>query len=225
MGKFVLFSLLWWLTGNPLAALLIILVLLYLLDLRFIRLLPDFTKPIRRWRRLSALQSQLRLNPHDTPAKLEAARLHMEKRQYKEALSYLDGISSVMRDSPEYLCDKGICLLQVGRMEEGVDLIEQALQINPRVRYGEPYLRMGEEYARQQEREKALACLEELAQINMSSCEVYFKQGVLYDELQQMAKAKQSFLEAIDVYRGLPKYKRRTERRWALLAWFRKTIG
>ncbi|GED72183.1 hypothetical protein BRE01_58850 [Brevibacillus reuszeri] len=222
MGKMFLFSILWWLTGSPFAALIIILLVLYFLDLRFVRLLPDFTKPFRRWRRLSALQNQLRLNPHDTPAKLEAARLLMEKRQYSEALTYLEEISSLMQDSPEYLCDKGNCLLKMGRTEEGLQLIEQALRANPRVKYGEPYLLVGEAYAKQQQMEKAIASLEELARMNMSSCEVYYKQGELYNELQQKEKAKRSYLEAVEVYRGLPSYKRRTERRWALLAWLKK---
>lgn len=221
MGKVFIFSILWWLTGNPFVAMLIILLLLYVLDLRFVRLLPDITKPYRRWRRLSNLQNQLRLNPHDTNSKLEIARLHMEKHQYKEALPYLEEISTVMQDAPEYLCDKGICLLKVGRMEDGLPLIDQALKANPRVKYGEPYLVMGEAYAKQNQQEKALACLEELARMNMSSCEVYYKLGELYLALQQKEKAKASYREAVEVYRGLPSYKRRTERRWALLSWLK----
>jgi tetratricopeptide (TPR) repeat protein len=222
LGKVFIFSIFWWITGNPFVAMLIILLLLYFLDLRFVRLFPDITKPYRRWRRISSLKNQLRLNPHDTSAKLEVARLLMEKGQYPEALTYLDDISSLMQDSPEYLSDKGICLLKVGRIEEGTQLIEQALRANPRVKYGEPYIRMGEAYAKQHQTEKALASLEELTKINMSSCEVYYKLGVLYTELNQREKAKQSFREAVEVYRGLPSYKRREERRWALMAWFKK---
>lgn len=222
MGKFFLFSILWWLTGSPFAALIIILLVLYFLDLRFVRLLPDITKPYRRWRRLSALTNLLRLNPHDTTAKLEAARLLMEKKQFSAALSYLEEVASVMEDSPEYLCDKGTCLLKVGRVEEGLRLIEQALKVNPRVKYGAPYLRVAEAYAKLAQMEKALASLEELAKMNMSSCEVYYKQGELYAELNQKEKAKQSYREAVEVYRVLPPYKRRLERRWALLALLKK---
>ncbi|WP_328001303.1 tetratricopeptide repeat protein [Brevibacillus choshinensis] len=171
---------------------------------------------------MSTLKNQLRLNPHDTPAKLEAARLLMEKQQFGEALSYLEGISSLMQDSPEYLSDKGICLLKVNRVEEGLLLIEQALKANPRVKYGEPYLRVAEAHAKHNQSEKALASLEELAKINMSSCEVYYKLGELYTELVQKEKAKQAYLEAVEVYRGLPSYKRRMERRWAFLAWLKK---
>ncbi|MGG1660010.1 tetratricopeptide repeat protein [Brevibacillus sp. NRS-1366] len=218
----LIFSILWWLTGSPFAALIIILLLLYVLDLRFVRLLPDITRPLRRWRRISTLKNQLHLNPHDTSAKLEMARLLMEKRQYAEALSFLEGISSLMQDSPEYLCDKGICLLKLNRMEDGVHLIEQALRENPRVKYGEPYLRLGEAYAKHHQMEKAMASLEELAKTHMSSCEVYYKLGELYSKLHQKEKAKQSYLEAVEVYRGLPSYKRRTERRWALMAWLKK---
>ncbi|CAM3459259.1 hypothetical protein EDM52_12475 [Brevibacillus invocatus] len=224
MGKMIIFSIFWWLTGSPFVALIIILLLLYVLDLRFVRLLPDITKPYRRWRRLSLLKNQIRLNPHDTSAKLEAARLLMEKRQYADALSYLEGITTVMQDSPEYVCDKGICYLKLGRMEEGQQLIEQALKANPRVKYGEPYLRLAEAYSKQQQLEKALASLEELAMMNMSSCEVYFKLGDMYTELHQKEKAKQAYREAVEVYRGLPSYKRRQERRWALMAWIKSKL-
>jgi tetratricopeptide (TPR) repeat protein len=222
LGKVFIFSIFWWITGNPFIAMLIILLLLYFLDLRFVRLFPDITKPYRRWRRTSALKNHLRQSPHDTSAKLELARLLMEKGQFSEALVYLEEISALMQDSPEYLCDKGVCYLKVERMEEGMQLIEQALLANPRVKYGEPYLRMGEAYAKQNQTEKALASLEELAKMNMSSCQVYYKLGVLYTELNQKEKAKQAFREAVEVYRGLPPYKRREERRWALLAWLKK---
>lgn len=222
MGKVFLFSILWWLTGNPFAALIIILLLLYLLDLRFVRLLPDITKPFRQNRRLAALKRQVALNPHDTSAKLEAARLLMERRRYQEALAYLEEIAPLMGESAEYLSDRGICCLKLGRVEEGERLLQQALTLNPRVKYGEPYLRLGEAYAAYNQREKALGFLEELASMHTSSCEVYYKLGKLYAELTQKERAKQAFREAVEVYRGLPAYKRRTERRWALLAWLNR---
>jgi tetratricopeptide (TPR) repeat protein len=222
VGKFFLFSLLWWLTGNPFVAMLIILLILYGLDLRFVRLLPDFTKPIKRNRRLAALKRQLHLNPHDTSAKVEAARLLMEKKQYREAFDYLQPIEPIMKDSPEFLCDLGFCHLELGRVQEGEKLIRQALQINQRVKYGEPYLRLGEALSKHNEEEKALAYLEELTSMHTSSCEVYYRLGQLYSQLQQKDKANQAYREAVEVYRGLPTYKRRSERRWALLAWLKK---
>ncbi len=222
MGKFFLFSLLWWLTGNPFIAMMVILLILYVVDRRFVRLLPDITKPFKRNRRLGQLKRELRLNPHDTSAKVEAARLLMEKNQYREAFEYLQPIETIMKDSPEFLCDLAFCHLELGRMHEGEKLIQQALQMNQRVKYGEPYLRLGEAFGKHHQQEKALAYLEELTGMHTSSCEVYYRLGQLYSQLGQKEKTSQAFREAVEVYRGLPKYKRRMERRWALLSWIKK---
>ncbi|USG65915.1 tetratricopeptide repeat protein [Brevibacillus ruminantium] len=221
MGKVMLFSILWWITGNPFVALLIILIVLYALDLRFVRLLPDVTKPFRRNSRIAALRRELRLNPHDTSAKVELARLLMEKGQYQEALAYLDEVALIMQESAEVISDRGICLLKTGRVEEGEAILKKALEMNPRVKYGEPYLRLGEAFAKHNQTEKALAYLEELTGIQTSSAEVYYKLGMLYTQIGQKEKARQAFSEAVEVYRGLPKYKKRTERRWALLSWMK----
>lgn len=218
MSKLILFSALWWLVGNPFVALLIVLIILYVLDMRFVRLFPDITRPFKRSRSIARLKQELRLNPHHTSAKLELARLLMEKGEYQQALEYLQEIESVMKDSPEYLSDLGICQLKLGNLDQGEKRILLALQDNPRVKYGEPYLRLAEAFAKVNQREKALAYLEELRSMHASSCEVYYKQGQLYQQLGQQEKAKKAFREAVEVYRGLPAYKRRSERRWAILS-------
>lgn len=221
MGKFMIFSLLWWITGSPFLAILVLLIVLYLLDLRFVRLLPNLFKPIQQSRRLSRLKQELRLNPHHTSAKHEAARIYMEKRRYQEALPYLQEIETVMSDSADFLCEYGLCKIKTGEREEGEALIKQALSKNPRVKYGEPYLYLGEAFA-SADAQKALAYLEEGRALHSSSVEVVYKIGMLYAQLQQPQQAKRAFAEAVDVYRDLPKFKKRQERRWALLAFFKK---
>ncbi|MET3292807.1 UNVERIFIED_CONTAM: tetratricopeptide (TPR) repeat protein [Brevibacillus sp. OAP136] len=217
MAKFALFSLLWYITGSPILAILVLLIVLYLLDLRFVRLLPNLFRPIQLSRRLSRLKQDLRLSPHDTSAKLEVARIYMEKRRYQEALPYLQEIRNVMSDSAEFLCDLGICLIKTGAREAGEALILQALDKNPRVKYGEPYLYLSEAFAAT-DVNKAMAYLEECKKLHSSSVEVIYKMGLLYVLLQQQAEAKRAFAEAVEVYRGLPRYKKRQERRWAILA-------
>ncbi|RNB79622.1 hypothetical protein EDM56_29340 [Brevibacillus fluminis] len=217
MAKFALFSLLWYITGSPILAILVLLIVLYLLDLRFVRLLPNLFRPIQMSRRLSRLKQDLRLSPHDTSAKLEVARIYMEKRRYQEALPYLQEIRNVMSDSAEFLCDLGICLIKTGAREAGEALILQALDKNPRVKYGEPYLYLSEAFAAT-DVNKAMAYLEECKKLHSSSVEVIYKMGLLYVLLQQQAEAKRAFAEAVEVYRGLPRYKKRQERRWAILA-------
>lgn len=217
MSKFILFSLLWWITGSPIVALLVILVIIYFLDRRFVGLLPSVTRPFRLNRRLNRLKQELRLNPHNTSNKLELARLLIEKKRYQQALSILQDVHQVMNDSAEVKYELGHCMLKLGQLSEGERLISEALEINPRIKYGEPYLRLGETLAASNA-DKALGYLKKFRTLHSSSCEAYYRLGQLYQHFGKDSQAREAFSEAVAVYRSLPKYKKRAERRWALLA-------
>lgn len=221
MGKILIFALLWRLTGNPFIAILVLLVVIYLLDRRYVGLTPSFVKPFRRNRRLSRLRYELKHQPHHTSGKVEAARLLIEKKRYREALPYLEEARRVMDDSAEVLYDIGLCRLRLGDLAEGEALILEALEKSPRVRYGEPYLRLGEAFT-QSDPEKAVHYLEEFRVLNTSSCEAYYRLGQLYADLGRKDDARSAFQEAVHIYQGLPKYKRRSERRWAILSMLKK---
>lgn len=221
MGKIIIFVLLWRLLGNPLLALLILLIVLYLLDRRFIGLFPSFVKPFKRSRRLTQLRNELAANPHNTGSKLEAARILMEKKQYHQALEYLEQVRPIMEDSADVRYEIGLCQLKLGQMEEGERLILQSLEMNPRLKYGEPYLRLGEAVSVTHP-ERAIGYLEQFRSEHSSSCEAYYKLGKLYGQLGRQHEAAEAFRETVQIYRSLPKYKRRTERRWALLAGFQR---
>ncbi|GAA3402612.1 tetratricopeptide repeat protein [Paenibacillus hodogayensis] len=220
MSKFFLFALIWWLVGNPFLALLVMLVLLYMLDRRFIGLSPSLVKPFRRNRKLSRLKRELALSPHHAGNKLEAARLYIEKQKYAEALDLLEQVRPIY-DSADVVYEIGLCRLKLGELEEGRRLIEESLDMNPRVKYGEPYLRLGEAFASISP-EEAIGYLERFRQANSSSCEGCYKLGRIYERLGNRAEAKRAYADALQLYRGLPRYKRRVERRWAILSKWRQ---
>lgn len=223
MGKFFVFSLLWWLTGNPFIAILVLLAIVYVLDRRFIGLTPSFMKPYKRNRRLSAVRRELESRPHDTRSKLEAARLLMEKNKYREALVYLEQVLPVMDESAEVLVEIGLCKLKTGGTEEGEASILRGLEMNPRVHYGDPYLRLAEAF-KTSHPAKALRYLEQFREVHSSSCEAYYRMGQLYELMGRKDEAKAAYDETARIYRGLPKYKRKSERRWALLAQWKKRM-
>ncbi|TVY00281.1 tetratricopeptide repeat protein [Paenibacillus cremeus] len=220
MSKFLLFSLLWWVTGNPFVALIVLLIILYVLERRYIGMTPSVMKPLQRGRRLTRLKQELRLNPHHTSTKLEIARIYMEQKKFADARELLLQVAEVMEDSAEVRAELGICELRLGRLEEGEQDLLAALERNPRVKYGEPYLRLGEAFA-ERDPQKAIRYLQQFREVQSSSCEAYFKLGLLYRALGNNEEARRAFQETVELYRGLPKYKRRHERRWALLARFK----
>lgn len=217
MGKLLIFSLLWWVLGNPFAALIVLIIIFYMLDRRFIGMTPSVLKPLKRSRRLSKLKEELRLSPHHTSTKLDIARIYMEQKKYAAALELLEQAGEVMEDSADVLSEKGICKLKLGALEEGERFILQAVELNPRVKYGDPFLKLGEAFA-DTDAKKAIGYLERFREVNSSSCEAYYLLGQLYHKLGREEEARRAFREAVELYRGLPKYKRRHERRWALLA-------
>ncbi|UJF31665.1 tetratricopeptide repeat protein [Paenibacillus hexagrammi] len=220
MSKILIFSLLLYLTGNPIIAIIVLLIIIYVLDRRFVGLTPSFVRPFRLSRRASRLRQDLHANPHDTSAKLELARILLEKKKYSEAAQLLEQTLIVMEDSAEVHAELGLCRLQTGDLAQGEQLMIKALELNPRVKYGEPYLRLGEALAGSAP-EKAVAYVERFREVHSSSVEAYYKLGQLYQKLGRAADAKRAYREAIDIYRGLPKYSRKQQRRWALLARFK----
>lgn len=223
MGKFFTFWILWLLTGNPFIALLILLVIVYFLDRRFVGVFPSVTRPFQRNSRIRKLRQSLRLNPHDTSDKRELARLLMEKKQYREALSWLEEVLKAIPDSAEVRAEIGLCHLKLGELEQGESMMLGALEQDPRVHYGEPHLRLGEALGPSNQ-EKALNHLENFREIHTSSSEAYYRLGRLYAAMDRRGESRDAFREAIEIHRSLPKYKKRSERPWALRSRFRLVL-
>lgn len=222
MSKFMFLVFLSWLTGSPLLALVILLVIVYFIDRRFIGLLPSISKPFRRSRNISRLRQQITLNQFDVSSKRELARLLLERRKFTEAYDLLLGVQASSETSAEYWNDLGTASLGLGRIEEGETHILRALQLNERVKYGEPYLHLASAY-RAVDPQKALKYAAKFGEIQSSSSEAFFLLGVLYQSLDQKVEAKRALDESIAIYRTLPKYKKRHERKWALRSFFKRS--
>lgn len=222
MSKFMVLVFLSWLTGSPLLALVIVLVIVYFIDRRFIGLLPSISKPFRRSRNISRLRQQITLNQFDVSSKRELARLLLERRKFAEAYDLLQAVQASSDSSAEYWNDLGTASLGLGRIEEGETHILRALQLNERVKYGEPYLHLASAY-RTVDPQKALQYAAKFGEIQSSSSEAFYLLGVLYQSLDQKVEAKRALDESIAIYRTLPKYKKRHERKWALRSFFKRS--
>jgi len=220
MSKILLFFGLTWLFGNPFIAILVLLVLIYALERRFVGLSPSLVKPLRRRGTITKWKRQLEISPHDVSAKTELARLLIESGKHGQALEVLRGIENRMSHSAEYWSDLGTCELALGRLEEGERAMRQALSISPKVKYGQPYLKLAEALAKT-EPDRAIAFLQEFKGVNSSSCEAYYRLGAIYDGLGKKTEASAAYRECRSLYRSLPKYMKRHERKWALRAYLR----
>ncbi|RAJ01157.1 tetratricopeptide repeat protein [Paenibacillus pabuli] len=219
--KFLIFGLLWRIVGNPFLAVIIFLIILYFLDRRYVGVMPSFMKPLKRMRNISRLRQQLAMSPNEVSSKLDLARLLIERKRYSEAHALLLELERPYEQSAEYWEALGTTELHLGQTEEGERHILQALDINSRVKYGRPYLTLAGAF-KDTHRDKALAYVQQFQEIHSSSSEAYYLLGSVYRSLGRTADAKQAYEQSLNVYRSLPKYKKRQERRWAVRSWFRK---
>lgn len=215
MSKILAFGMLTWLLGNPFLAIIVLLLIVYFVDRQFIGLSPSIFQPLKRWSRTSKLRQQLVANPHDVSSKHELARLLMERKRYREAREYLEPLQERMEQSAEYWDDLGTCYLHTGDNKLGEAAIVRALELNPRVKYGQPYLRLAAIYSNS-DKARAVAYLQSFQDIHASSCEAYYRLGVLYEQMGQKEDARKAWEEGIHIYRGLPRYMKRKERKWML---------
>lgn len=217
LTKILAFSFLVYLTGNPFIALIILLAILYLLDRRFVGLTPNIFRPFQLGRQAARYRQELHSNPHNTSSKLGLARILLEKKKYQEAVTLLEQTVNIMEDSADVHYELGLCYIKLGNLAKGESFMLRALELNPRVKYGEPYLRLGEAYATV-DPQKAVSYIEQFREVHSSSCEAYYRLGQLYQQLGRMEDAKRAYRETLDIYRSLPRYSRRHQRRWVLLS-------
>lgn len=221
MSKFLIFGLLLYVLGNPILAIVVLLFILYVLDRRFVGVFPSITKPFKRMRSISKNRQQIALNPNDVTSKFDLARLLIERKKYKEAYELLISIESSYDHSAEYWDMIGTTEIQQGQLEQGERHILRALDLNQKVKYGQPYLRLASAF-KDKDQSKALQYVERFQDIQSSSSESYYYLGLVYGNLGRKNDAAEAYRQSIHVYRSLPKYKKRQERKWAVRSFFRK---
>ena len=215
LSKFFLFSLLYWIIGNPFIALVVIFVIYLTIDRTFFGFIPDPFKLFRRASRIRELQRLVSINPHDARALKELGILMFEKKDFKKALEYLEKASGKMSDDPEFNYYYGISTAIIGNIQKGRELIDSALRVSPQLKYGEPYLMMAEVYIDKGDYSSALPMLEKFGGIHSSSSRGFYQMGLVRLKLGMKDEGTDYLKKAITVFKASPRFKRKQDRKWA----------
>ncbi|MDD4238154.1 MAG: tetratricopeptide repeat protein [Desulfotomaculaceae bacterium] len=213
-GLYILLSLL---TRNPLLTLVVMLLIFFLLEKRFIGLLPDFTAPWRRANRVRELQKEVRVNPANADACLELGEAFLQKGQHEQALSYLNSAAAKMDGHPLFHFYRGASYYKLGRIEEGRVEIEKSVSINPKASLGEPYLYLIRIYLQQMQTGEKIDQLY-LHLLQYGSPKIHYLAGSLFLNYNDKEKARRLFRETIENYQACRGSLRRLYRRWAILS-------
>src|SRR4030042_512452 len=130
------------------------------------------------------------------------------------AIVYLGPARGRSPESAETGFFYGYTQLALGKDEEGLALIEDALEKKPRLRYGEPYLLTGDVHARLRRFDGAVPWYEAFTRLSTESVEGFYKLGRCYTEVGRADEARAAYMSAMVAYRQDPPHIRRRERPW-----------
>lgn len=215
----------WWLSailGNPFVALAVLAIVYLIADRRYIGILPDITRPLRRAARIRQLRAEVERSPYNSSALQELGSLLVEKGDYREAAERLKSALDRQPESAGVHLGLGIALYHLGRYEEAISEVNEAIGLNPRVGYGLPdvYLLMDQLRLGASRDAAAVTDLEKKIS-SIGSPEILYRSGRAFQQAGDRAAAKRMFSMAVANYRCFPGRVRKLHRRWALAAWVR----
>lgn len=181
--------------------------------------LPDPVDLWRTWRHMKALQVQIEANPANVPARRELGELWIRWRRPKRALVLL--LEAQKRDPGNadlsYLI--GLAMFRAGDAEEALTALVRAVDLEPHLRFGEPYLLAGEALMRLRRWPEAEDAFERFLALQSSSVKAYVLLGRVRLLQGKGDSAERMFAEARSTFWAVPWHAKRRQLWWGLRAW------
>ncbi len=215
MGKFILYTAIYAITGNPFLALIAILAVYVLVDRAFLGFIPDPFRAFRKSSRIKELKNVVSDNPGDGRSLKELGVLLAEKGDFAVAKSYFEKAEAKMSDDAEFDYHYGVSAARCGDVAKGREWLDRALRISPRLKYGEPYLAFAEILIEREDYEGALPLLENFLKIHSSSSRGLYQMGTVKLKLGMKEEGESCLRESVKAFKASPFFKRKTDRKWA----------
>ena len=215
MSNWLLWLLLTWLTGSPLTAALVLLVVWWLGDRATFQLLPDPFRGLSRRGRFAALRRTLVENPHDRRARLELANLLLDARRPREAAEVLGPNVEAGDDDVHTSFAMGAALARSGGWDRAEPFLAAARTRDPAFRMGELDLEVGRMRVRRGDAAGAIEPLRRLVETRPGTVEGRYWLARALETCGDDAGARRAREEGWREYTALPRFRRRQERPFA----------
>jgi hypothetical protein len=215
MGKWLQWIVLTALTGNPILAAVIVLIVWWVADRFTLGILPDPFRLTRRWMRAAALRRQLAANPNDRRARLELATLLVERNRNSEALALVKPNVEAGDHDPSTLFVMAQSCFGTGHAAQGELFLDEVMERDPNFRMGEVHLERGRWRLERKDAKGALMALQELANARPGTVEGKVLLARAHQALGDDLAASNVRREAWREYANAPRFQRRRDRWWA----------
>ncbi|MFL5313379.1 MAG: tetratricopeptide repeat protein [Myxococcales bacterium] len=215
MAGWMQFSILWWLTGNPLAAAVLLLLGYAVADWYTFGLLRGLGHALRNLRRAPRLARQIAVNPHDRRARVELGEILVEQGRFARAIEVLRPAAQQDPHDLPALYALGMACLRTGRIEEGELFLREVQGADPDFRLGRASLELGAHRLRRGEAKGAVEPLAQYVAAHPHRVEGHYLLSCALRRSGDAAGAERERGRAWEEYDTALPYQRRIERRWA----------
>jgi tetratricopeptide (TPR) repeat protein len=187
--------------------------------------LPD---PVVLWRtfgRVQALRRQILANPANVTARRDLAVVYLERLRPRRALELVDEARQRFPADAELLFLKGVAHHRRGQHEDALAPLVEAVAIDPRLRFGEPYLVAGDALRALGRTTEAIDAFEHFVASNGSSLEGHVKLSLAHRDANDAPGGERALDEAFRTWGQLPAYQRRKQLGWYLRALVLRLTG
>jgi tetratricopeptide (TPR) repeat protein len=197
-------------------------VVLFFLLRRFI---PDPWVLLRTLGRISTLKRLIDANPANVTARRDLAMIYLQQRRPGAALEKIEEALRRFPEDAELLYLKGLAHHMRGEHELATKPLVDAVQADPRLRFGEPYLLAGDCLLELGKHEEAIDAYDRFLSVNSSSVEGHVKKARAHARADEKPAAKKELDEALRTWGQIPGFQRRHQLGWWLRAHLARLIG
>jgi predicted Zn-dependent protease len=201
--------------GNPILALLILIVVWWTVDRFTLGILPDPLPIFGRLRRIGRLQRSLAHNPHDRRARVELADLLVARKRWQKAIEVLRyNVEQGDEEARTYFL-LGVALMGAGQTDRGAASLEEARAIDPEYGSNAIDLELGRGYLAAGQHDKAKAALQAFVDARHSTIEGKVLLARAIAALGDQSGAAAARQSAWEDYVAAPRFMRKRDRWWA----------
>jgi tetratricopeptide (TPR) repeat protein len=202
---------------NPLATIVLIVIVYAVIDRWYIGALPDFIKPLSRWRDIIKLKRELEFSPSQGQTLYQIGALQVESGNMKEGRRYLEKAHDLIPEHPDIEYYLGVARIKMGALESGKEALDNALKINPKIKYGFPYVYLIEySLKRTEPREQIDAYMEKI--LAYENPKIYYNVGVIFQKAGYTEQAKEMFQKVQVSFSSSPSFLRKQQRYYVIMA-------
>ncbi len=189
------------------------------------RWIPDPFVFFRTFGRISSLRRQIEANPSNVTARRDLALIYLDRLRPGAAHGLLEDARKRFPDDPELLFLSGLAAYRKGDHEAALAPLVKSVELDPRLRFGEPYLLAGDALMALGRTEEAIDAYDRYLSKSSSSIEGLVKKARAHAKAGEADAQKKDLQEALKTWGQIPGFQRRRQLGWWVRAHLDRVLG